>query len=65
MRHHHHPPGHSHVIDPTIHCPNLKKVRDVGLVEFADMLGIKDPGELLRVAELRQRAAKYVLFCVS
>ena len=35
-------------------------MRDVGLVEFADMLGIKDPGELLRVAELRQRAAKYV-----
>ena len=33
----------------------------MGLVEFADMLGIKDPGELLRVAELRQRAAKYVL----
>lgn len=37
----------------------------MGLVEFADMLGIKDPGELLRVAELRQRAAKYVLLLLS
>ena len=35
-----------------------EKVRDVGLVEFAHMLGVADPGELLRVAELRARAAK-------
>ena len=35
-----------------------EKVRDVGLIEFADMLGVADPGELLHVAELRQRAAK-------
>ncbi|EWM24606.1 Lipase, class 3, partial [Nannochloropsis gaditana] len=35
-----------------------EKVRDVGLSEFADMLGVADPGELLRVAELRLQAAQ-------